>query len=134
MTCELRHTTSKERINVIIIFKPAMLPQPAFCVCTPGWFRKSVCEYLSTYLCLSIHTHVSKIINGKSSQRSKSEMKYFTLVNFALRCFLFSSLKYGCGDSPQTVNYLPSRFHRHLTIEKQWCRTCRLPGIAYPFS
>ena len=64
--------------------------------------------YLSIYLCLPIHTHVSKIINGKSV-RNKSKMKSvltYAQVNFALRWFLFGSLKYGCSDSPQTLRII----------------------------
>ena len=79
-----------------------------------SWFTEivfvKVCVYLYIYLsiCLSVCTHVSKIINGKSSfyVRNKSEMKSvltYALVNFALRWFLFGSLKYGCGDSTQTL-------------------------------
>ena len=31
------------------------------------------------------------------------------------------------------VNYLPFKFYRRLTTEKQWCRPHRLPRIGYPF-
>ena len=35
--------------------------------------------------------------------------------------------------SSDIVNYLPFEIFRHLATEKQWCRPCTLPGIAYHF-
>ena len=72
------------------VFKPGARPQPAegrLWAC--AWFTEivfvkvCVCTYLPIYLCLSVRTHVSKIVNnGKSSfyVRSKSEMK--SVLNF----------------------------------------------------
>ena len=54
----------------------------------------------------------------------------FCKVNFALKWFLFGSLKYGYGDFSDFVNYLPFRFYRNLTAEIQQSRPHTLPGVA----
>ena len=89
--------------------------------------------------CLSVSTHVNKIINnGKSSFyiRIKSEMK--SVLNFCTGklCSSFWQTEIQVWRlSSDFVNYFPFELEvfRHLTTEKQWCMLRTLPGIAYHF-
>ena len=108
--------------------------------CLVYWncFCKCVCVCVCVHSCAYTPTWV-KSLNGKSSLhvRSKREMK--SVLNSHIGKLSSEVVSFWQSEiwvwwlSSNFVNYLPFRFYRHLTTEKQQCRPRRLPGIVYPF-
>ena len=93
-----------------VVIKPLTHPQPAKGqLWALAWFTEIIFVKVSlcvpAYLCFSVCTHMSKMVNGESSLhvKNKSEMK--PILNFGIGELVSfcSGLKYRCSDSPQTL-------------------------------